>query len=154
MPDQIEVEVQLSEAQTARRSSLDERIEEAVELILAETGKPGTNFTQVSPHARHKLSGLLKYYAKKPHPFRACVRDNRKRFGPRTEGICAVLKDMIRGTTRWRGHPERDHGAPGALAASEDAGAVVIDDDLATLLLDMSDKTASEVESLIWGTDE
>lgn len=31
-----------------------------------------------------------------------CVRDNRKRFGPRTEQVCAVVKDMAMGTTKWR----------------------------------------------------
>jgi hypothetical protein len=57
----------------------------------------------VGPEARAHLRGILKHYAKSPHPFRACVRDNMKRFGPgRTEKVCATLKDMIRGTTRWR----------------------------------------------------
>ena len=53
-----------------------------------------------------------------------------KRFGPgRTERVCAVLKDIIRGTTHWRGHPELDHGAPGAIAAAE------IDEETEKLLL-------------------
>lgn len=57
----------------------------------------------VGPDARSKLRGILAHYAKNPHPFRACVRDNMKRFGPgRTEKVCATLKDIIRGTTRWR----------------------------------------------------
>lgn len=59
----------------------------------------------VSPEARGHLRELLKHYAKMPHPFRACVRDNMKRFGPgRTEKVCATLKDMIRGTHNWRNH--------------------------------------------------
>jgi hypothetical protein len=41
-----------------------------------------SNADRVGPKARHELHGLLKYYAKKPHPFTACVHDNRKRFGP------------------------------------------------------------------------
>lgn len=57
----------------------------------------------VSPADMKKLKGLLSHYRKKPHPFRSCVRDNRKRFGPRTEAMCAVLKDLIKGTTSWRG---------------------------------------------------
>lgn len=57
----------------------------------------------VGPAARKKLSGLIKYYMSKPHPFRACVKDNTKRFG--VEGakkVCATLKDIGEGTTHWR----------------------------------------------------
>ena len=67
----------------------------------------------VGPEARNKLKGLLKYYAKKPHPFRACVKDNRKRFGTRTEAVCATLKDIIRGGTDWRGNKDKDKGSEG-----------------------------------------
>lgn len=74
----------------------------------------------VGPRERKQLSGLLKYYAKKPHPFRACVRDNRKRFGPGTEAVCATLKDIIRGTTHWRGNKSKDKGASGIKNLSED----------------------------------
>lgn len=56
----------------------------------------------VTPEERKKLTPLLKYYAKKPKPFTACVKDNRKRFGPKTEAYCAVIKDLIMGTTKWR----------------------------------------------------
>lgn len=66
-------------------------------------GRPGTNWKQVTPRERAKLAPLLKHYAKSPHPFTKCVRENRKRFGPRTEQVCAVVKDLIRGTTKWRG---------------------------------------------------
>lgn len=63
-----------------------------------------SNASRVGPKARKQLRGLMKYYAKKKHPFTACVRDNTKRFGKdRAERICAVLKDLIRGTTKWRG---------------------------------------------------
>lgn len=66
-------------------------------------GKPGPNAAQVGPHARKKLSGLVRHYMKKPHPFSSCVRDNTKRFGPdRAKRVCAVLKDIGRGTTKWR----------------------------------------------------
>lgn len=73
----------------------------------------------VGPEARNKLKGLLKYYAEKPHPFRACVKDNRKRFGPGTERVCATLKDIIRGTTHWRGHKSDDKGSAGLANLSE-----------------------------------
>lgn len=71
-------------------------------LSEAEVGKPGTNWKQVGPRERRKLKGLIAHYRKSPHPFTACVRDNRKRFGPRAEQVCAVLKDLIRKTTKWR----------------------------------------------------
>jgi hypothetical protein len=79
-----------------------------------------SNADRVGPKARHELHGLLRYYAKKPHPFTACVHDNRKRFGPRAEAVCAVLKDIIRGTTKWRGHNNpRDHGVSAAAMSEE-----------------------------------
>ena len=69
----------------------------------AESGKPGINHTQITPENKKKLSGLVAHYRKKPHPFRACVRDNTKRFGKdRAEKVCAVLKDVMEGTTKWR----------------------------------------------------
>lgn len=93
--------------------SLSDAIDAQLAVVFSEADTVG-------PEARHKLSGILKHYAKDPHPFRACVKDNMKRFGPgRTEAVCATLKDIIRGTTKWRGHEELDHGAPGAVAASD-----------------------------------
>lgn len=57
----------------------------------------------VGPEERRKLKNLLSFYAKKSHPFTACVRDNRKRFGDEgAKRVCATLKDIIRGTTKWR----------------------------------------------------
>lgn len=73
------------------------------EIQAAVGGKPGTNYLQVTPAHRAKLKGLMAYYAKKPHPFTACVRDNTKRFGPeRAKRVCAVLKDLIENRTTWR----------------------------------------------------
>lgn len=80
---------------------LDELLEAHRMMSFADDGV--TNYKAVTPAAKMKLKGLLKYYAKQPKPFTACVRDNRKRFGPRAEQVCAVLKDIIRGTTKWRG---------------------------------------------------
>lgn len=101
------------------------------------------------PHARHKLRGLLRYYAKKSHPFTACVNDNLKRFGPgKTQAYCATLKDIIRGTTHWRGHPELDHGAPGAVAASEE---YFIDDELAIILSEISDEQIDRAIEILEG---
>lgn len=57
----------------------------------------------VGPEARVKLRNLIKHYRKFAHPFTACVRDNRKRFGPiRARLVCATLKDVMKGTTTWR----------------------------------------------------
>ena len=104
----------LERAQRRRDDSvLDARLDAVVDELMLSAKTTG-------PVARHKLRFLLRYYAKKPHPFRACYRDNLKRFGPATAGVCATLKDIIRGTTKWRGHPSLDHGAPGlATALSE-----------------------------------
>lgn len=101
---------------------LDAAIDKRLEILFSQAEHPGVSeASTVGPDARHKLRGLLRFYAKKEHPFTACVHDNMKRFGPnRTERVCATLKDVIRGTTHWRGHPELDHGAPGAIAASDD----------------------------------
>lgn len=107
--------------------AFDEHLQTKFELKLDELLAGSKD---VTPRQRHQLAGLLRYYAKKAHPFRACVRDNRKRFGSRAEAVCATLKDIIRGTTRWRGHPELDHGAAG-LAASEPP---IIDDDVLSLI--------------------
>lgn len=99
---------------------LDAAIDSRIELLFAQPEPSASEADTVGPSARHKLRGLLRYYAKKDHPFTACVNDNMKRFGPnRTERVCATLKDVIRGTTHWRGHPELDHGDPGAVAASD-----------------------------------
>lgn len=117
---------ELLAAQTAREDRLlDQVIDRNLELVfsLATSAVPHPGVSQAStvgPDARHKLRFLLRFYAKKQHPFTSCVNDNLKRFGPgRTEAVCATLKDVIRGTTHWRGHPELDHGAPGAIAASD-----------------------------------
>lgn len=89
----------------------------------------------VSPQARNQLRQLLKHYAKNPHPFRACVRDNMKRFGPgRTERICATVKDMIRGTHKWR-----DGG--GGIAAS----APEIGEEATKILLSLPDDELDKI---------
>ena len=135
---------QLSAAQQAREDRLlDGWLEEQMTVLLAEVGRaPGVSEADtVGPDARHKLKGILRHYAKDPHPFTACVHDNMKRFGPgRTEKVCAVLKDIIRGTTHWRGHPALDHGAPGAIAAS-------LDEDVERLLLSIP---TERLETFLW----
>ena len=89
----------------------------------------------ISPSAKIKLRGILKKYAKSPHPFQACVRDNMKRFGPgRTEAVCATLKDTIKGRKDWR---------KGGAKMSEDD--LVVDSDVLLALDAISDIDLSEI---------
>jgi len=81
----------------------DEEFDEYVEMCFAVSGGFSKGTANVSPSDVKKLRPLLRHYAKMKHPFTACVRDNRKRFGPKTEAYCAVLKDLIVGNTKWRG---------------------------------------------------
>lgn len=83
--------------------AFDDELEEYLGLALyAQSGGFSKGTANVSAHDVTKLKGLLKFYEKKPHPFTACVKDNRKRFGADTEKYCAVLKDLIVGNTKWR----------------------------------------------------
>ena len=118
-------------AQQARQEVLlSQEIDRRLDVLLSSK--------TVGPEARAQLRELLKHYAKNPHPFRACVRDNMKRFGPgRTEKVCATLKDMIRGTTRWR---NSDGVAASAPEISEDVETLLLsipDDDLEKLMLEV-----------------
>lgn len=146
-----QVDIALAEAQAERQRLIENRVDNAMKIVLlgpTGAGKaPGVSqASTVGPAARHKLRGILRHYAKEAHPFTACVRDNRKRFGPRAEAVCAVVKDIIRGTTRWRGHPALDHGAPGALAASETSTMIMeLDQDSFDLLMNtVNDSNALE----------
>jgi len=78
----------------------DQEIDDYLEVAYFAISKGTAN---VSPADKKKLRPLLRHYAKMRHPFAACVRDNRKRFGAHTEEYCAVLKDLIVGNTKWRG---------------------------------------------------
>lgn len=89
----------LEEARAQRRALLqDETVDQQIDKIILDATR-----TMANPHAMKKLAPLIKYYAKFPHPFTKCVRDNRKRFGPLTEKYCAVIVDIIHGgNTHWR----------------------------------------------------
>jgi hypothetical protein len=106
----------------------------------------------VSPADKKKLSGLLKHYAKMKHPFTACVRDNTKRFGrERAERICAVLKDIIRGTTKWRSTERKKHLSESTL---NELFQVDIDDAFVHYLSELEvDESGAPVE-YTEGTDE
>lgn len=114
------------ERQKALASRLDRELDAVIDQTLEVVF---SNADRVGPTQRHQLRGLLRYYAKKAHPFTACVHDNTKRFGPGgADKVCATLKDIIRGTTHWRGHPELDHGSPGAIAASDERPPAISDE--------------------------
>lgn len=85
----------------------DEQWDAYLGVALAETfSKPGA--ADVSPEDKKKLKGILAHYAKMAHPFTACKRDQIK-HGLSEEHAnrrCAVIKDIIRGTTKWRGKAE------------------------------------------------
>jgi hypothetical protein len=95
----------------------------------------------VTPGDRKKLDPLIKHYLSKPHPFTACVRDNTKRFGPEgAKRVCARLKDIGLGTTKWRKGGKKHGVAAGWMdpieALVEDAGGNV--DGLVAALVEAS----------------
>lgn len=125
------------ERQRAIANRLDRELDQVIDRSLQVVF---SNADRVGPTQRHQLKGLLRHYAKQAKPFTACVHDNTKRFGAGgADKVCATLKDIIRGTTHWRGHPELDHGSPGAIAASNE-DPPMIDEDLGKLLLSMSEE--------------
>jgi Putative phage serine protease XkdF len=74
-----------------------------IQFELAEAfSTPGT--ANVSVKDRAKLKGLLAHYGGKAKPFTACKADQIKHglSEDHANRRCAVLKDLIRGTTRWR----------------------------------------------------
>ena len=64
------------------------------------------NYKLVSPASRKKLSSILSWARKQPHPFTACMHSKelsaRVPDPTRRKKICAVMKDMALGTTKWR----------------------------------------------------
>lgn len=75
----------------------------AVEEV--EQARPGTNFTKIPAQNVKRLAPLVKHYAGKAHPFTACVADQVKHglSEDHAKRRCAVVKDLGRGTTNWRG---------------------------------------------------
>jgi hypothetical protein len=118
-------------------------LEEAIEERLAMVFSAKT----VTPSERKKLAPLLKYYAKFKHPFTKCVRDNTKRWGPDlAKKRCAVIKDLIMGTTKWR------KGRQSANLADTDAemfaNAPDIDDDIIALLDRLEENELEQLEDI------
>lgn len=81
----------------------EERFDREVDQMISDRLAKASLAAPISPQAKVRLRNILKKYAKSAHPFRECVKDNMKRFGPgRTEALCATLKDTIKGRKDWR----------------------------------------------------
>jgi hypothetical protein len=81
----------------------EERLNQEIDQMISDRIAKANLAAPIAPGARVKLRNILKKYAKSAHPFRECVKDNMKRFGPgRTEAVCATLKDQIKGNKNWR----------------------------------------------------
>lgn len=102
--------------------------------------KPGTNWKQVTPAHKRKISSIVEHYMHEARPFDACVKDNRKRFGDRAERVCAVVKDMGEKTTKWR---KGGKGKRMVEAGSVEVG--VVFDEVFAPVLDAADVTVSEL---------
>ena len=86
----------------------EDEIDARVDLLLANYQRVTAN-----PRSMGYLRFLLKHYAKSPTPWRDCVADNTKRFGPdKVKGLCGVVKDLVRQRTDWRGKGPRPGDTP------------------------------------------
>lgn len=76
-----------------------------VQLAEVEQARPGTNWTKIPPKNVHRLQPIIDHYKGMVHPFGTCVRDQLKHGLSRdhAERRCAVVKDLGRKTTKWRG---------------------------------------------------
>lgn len=64
------------------------------------------NYQRVSPQAKKKLSGILKWNRTTAHPVTECIRALVTKHGmpkDRAARICAVAKDTALKSTHWRG---------------------------------------------------
>lgn len=95
---------------------LDEDLNEYLNIALANGFSKGT--ANVSARDMVKLKGLLAHYAKKAHPFTACYNDQIKHGLSKNHAAkrCAVLKDLIKGTTKWRSSEKKKNLSEDQLA--------------------------------------
>lgn len=141
-----------------------DEIDRRIDLLLSNYQRVTAN-----PRSMGYLRFLLRHYAGKAHPWRECYKDNLKRFGPKTKGLCGVLKDTIRQTTYWRGkdgHSKApDAGDPGYVIGEADKGAappwggrkhdmgeMAMPEEVALILEDLSKKC--NVYRVLLGLDE
>ena len=70
--------------------------------------KPGT--ANVTPADSHKLKGIKRHYALMPHGFTQCVKDQVKHGLSKDHANrrCAVIMDLAKGTTKWRGKAKEE----------------------------------------------
>jgi len=105
---------------------------------------PGT--ADVTPAESKKLGGIKKHYATMPHGFTQCVKDQVKHGLSKDHANrrCAVIMDLAKGTTKWRGKAKEEaieilaeclellyeagteHGGRGLLRLMEEDGEVFI----------------------------
>lgn len=112
-----------SASQTRSDAILFEEIDKRIDILLSNYQRVTSN-----PRSMGYLRFLLRHYSKSPTPWRDCVADNTKRFGPdKVKGLCGVLKDTLRQTTYWRGKAGHskvpDVGSPGVAIGEADAKA-------------------------------
>lgn len=132
--------MRLAEAQDERRSRsvalVDRSVDEVVDLIADRVNL--SNADRVGPATREKLKGPLKKYARSAHPWQECVDDLTPHKGSiAAVKICSVLKDIVRGTTKWRGkNNPNDHGTPGVVGLSGPCAAtsLLLDDEVVQAL--------------------
>lgn len=87
------------EVSAAAQARIDRAIDDKIDTFLESSLKSAGLAATVSPKAKTKLRGVLKKYAKEKSPFKACVIDQTKQFGPgRAEAVCASIKDTIKTT--------------------------------------------------------
>jgi hypothetical protein len=130
----------------------DEELDEYFDIAFAMGNTTGFSKGTANVSARDlkKLKPLIKFYAKKPHPFRACVKDNEKRFGALVNKYCAIIKDLIEGNTKWRKGGNKS--AKGTKLSDEtlfELFALDIPHDFITFLSELDD---DEIEAMM--TDE
>lgn len=104
--------IDLAKARRRRKqNALYAAMERSVEVALAQA--------DVSPSDKKKLHGILKWMAKSPHPFTKCYKALLAHgwSEDRAKKTCATLKDVVRGTTKWRKGKSFDVGvSPAALS--------------------------------------
>lgn len=86
-----------SEVSAAAQARIERAIDDKIDAFLESSLKTVGLADKVSTKAKTKLRGVLKKYAKETNPFKACVVDQTKQFGPgRAEAVCASIKDTIK----------------------------------------------------------
>lgn len=118
-----------------RAQVLAEHADRELDKLIADKMTAAKLATPVSPTARVKLKSILKKYARDPHPFTACVRDNMSKYGPgRTEAVCATLKGVLKG-----------NDAAKTASANASEGDAVIDADVLLALDAISEIDLQEI---------